>query len=231
MNMSSRKVVMQGMSRVMTYDSRSPQLLARVVAAGGLAVIPTDTVYGIVCDPCNDAAIDRLFQAKHRPRTKSIQVLLDGVEAMGRLDLSLPAPLDRLADELLPGPFSPITLVGRSCPLRTPRMEPKGPTQAVRVPDSPICRTLLQVTGPLAASSANRSGNPSVETVQQARAELGDSVDLYLDGGPTPGSVASTVVEADRTDPDGIHVLRQGVIGETRVRAILSGQTGRGEGQ
>lgn len=231
MNMSSRKVVMQGMSRVMTYDSRSPQLLARVVAAGGLAVIPTDTVYGIVCDPCNDAAIDRLFQAKHRPRTKSIQVLLDGVETMDRLDLSLPAPLDRLADALLPGPFSPIALVGRSCPLRTPRMEPDGPTQAVRVPDSPICRALLQVTGPLAASSANRSGNPSVETARQARAELGDSVDLYLDGGPTPGSVASTVVEADKADPDGIHVLRQGVIGEARVRALLSGRSSGGEGQ
>lgn len=231
MNMSIRKVVMQGMSRVMTYDSRSPQLLARVVAAGGLAVIPTDTVYGIVCDPCNDAAIDRLFQAKHRPRTKSIQVLLDRVETMDRLDLLLPAPLDRLADALLPGPFSPIAFVGQSCPLHTPRIESEGPTQAVRVPDSSICRELLQVTGPLAASSANRSGNPSVETVQQARAELGDSVDLYVDGGPTPGSVASTVVAVDKADPDGIQVLRQGVIGEAQVRALLSDRSGGEEGQ
>lgn len=209
------------MSQVLDCSHDSLLRLAEVIGRGELAVVPTDTVYGIVCDPCNDQAIARLFAAKQRARTKSIQVLLDSVEAIPALKLSLPSPLDILADRFLPGSFSPICLVGEGCGLCTPRQESDCRTQAVRVPDSDVCRSLLGLTGPLAASSANRSGNPSVRTVEEAREELGDSVACYLDGGPTPGSVASTVVEADANDPEGIRILRQGVIDQAALRKVI----------
>lgn len=209
------------MSQVLDCSQDSLLRLAEVIDSGGLAVIPTDTVYGIVCDPFNDLAIARLFAAKHRPRTKSVQVLLDSVGAIPALSLSLPAPLDILADRFLPGPFSPICRVEEGCGLCTPRQEAGCRTQAVRVPDSDICRALLAVTGPLAASSANRSGNPSVRTAAEARQQLGDSVGCYLDGGPTPGSVASSVVAADADDPEGIRILRQGVVGQEDLRQAI----------
>lgn len=199
----------------------------RVIRAGGLAVIPTDTVYGIVCDPFDDGALSALFAAKHRPRSKSLQVLLDAVESVSRLGLTIPSPLDRLSRIFLPGAFSPICLAGEDCRLHTLRQEEGVSTQAIRVPDSVASRSILAVTGPLAASSANLSGHPSVATVQEAIDQLGDSVDIYVDAGPTPGSTPSTVVAADPEAPGGIVILRQGAISSQAVRRALAGQDGR----
>ena len=165
------------------------------------------------------AAIDRLFTVKRRPRTKSLQVLLDSTDRLVSLGLSLPAPLDVLAARFLPGPFSPICLAGVQCPLATVRVDDR--TQAVRVPDSDVTRRIIAAVGPLAASSANISGGESCATVEQAKQQLGDSVDLYLDGGPTPGPVASTIVTADPTGADDIRMVREGVIKESAIRAAL----------
>lgn len=206
---------------VMPVSDESLAQAERIIAAGGLVVIPTDTIYGIACDPANNEAIDRLFTAKRRPRTKSLQVLLDSQDRLESLDLRLPAPLDVLADRFLPGPFSPICLAGPQCRLATVRADDH--TQAVRVPDSDVTRRIIAVTGPLAASSANISGGPSCMTAQDAYAQLGDSVDLYIDAGPTPGAVASTIVAADPDGADGIAILRHGVIDDSRIRAVLRG--------
>lgn len=210
-------------------DDEALRLLNLVIGRGELAVIPTDTVYGVVCDPFNRQAIDRLFAAKHRPSTKSIQILLPSLDLMDQLDLTLPSPLDLLADRFLPGSISLISKAGGQCQLSTLRQEDGYKTQAIRVPDCRVSRAILTVTGPLAASSANQSGHSSVCTVTQARQELGDAVSLYVDGGPTPGSVASTVVTGDRTDPDGIRILRQGLLKQEDLRqAIREGQSGGG---
>lgn len=204
---------------VLPVSDESLAQAERIIAAGGLVVIPTDTIYGIACNPTNNAAIDRLFTVKRRPRTKSLQVLLDSPDRLASLGLSLPAPLDVLAARFLPGPFSPICLAGVQCPLATVRVDDR--TQAVRVPDSDVTRRIIAAVGPLAASSANISGGESCATVEQAKQQLSDSVDLYLDGGPTPGPVASTIVTADPTGADGIRMVREGVIKESAIRAAL----------
>lgn len=206
---------------VMPVSDESLAQAERIIAAGGLVVIPTDTIYGIACNPFDTAAIDRLFAAKRRPRSKSLQVLLACVDGIGELGLELPEPLDALAASFLPGPFSPICLARPQCRLATVRADDH--TQAVRVPDSDVTRRIIAVTGPLAASSANISGGPSAMTAQEAYAQLGDGVDLYIDAGPTPGAVASTIVAADPTAADGIAILRHGVIDDSRIRAVLRG--------
>ncbi|AKV55493.1 Sua5/YciO/YrdC/YwlC family protein [Bifidobacterium actinocoloniiforme DSM 22766] len=204
--------------------------LRRVIRSGGLAVIPTDTVYGIVCDPYSDAAIDTLFAAKERPRSKSLQVLLPSVAAIDQLGLDLPDSLARLSSRFLPGAFSPICLARPDCRLKTLRQEAAGLTQAVRVPDSDDCRAALAAAGPLAASSANISGHPSVQSVQEAYDQLGDRVALYLDGGSTKGPTPSTVVAVQPDQPGGVTILRQGAIGSDRIFEALGmgRQGGRG---
>jgi len=94
-------------------------------------------------------------------------------------------------------------------------------TQGIRIPNSALCLAILKATGPLAASSANRSGDESAQTVQEAVDAFGSEVDLYLDGGPTQGHVSSTVVKADPYARDGIEILREGVIAQNVIRKAL----------
>lgn len=191
---------------------------ASVIAAGGLVVIPTDTVYGVACDPRNRAAIDRIYQVKRRPRFKALQVLLADIDQLDALDLDLPAPLNRLAAQFLPGAFSPIAIAREGCNLATVGFDG---TQGIRVPNSTLTARILGVTGPLAASSANRSGNQSAQSVDEAVEAFGDDVQLYLDGGSTQGHIASTVVAADPHGRDGITILREGVIPQSAIRLAL----------
>lgn len=221
------------MSEVCKIDGVSLARAAQVVKDGGLVVLPTDTVYGIACSPYSEAAIARIYQAKRRPLTKPLQILLAGVGDLDALGLRLPSPLDVLAEAFLPGPFSPIAEAKGGCTLAT--LSDGGgnsgtKTQGVRVPDFEPCLETLRATGPLACSSANRSGQESAQSVREALAAFGDDVDLYLDGGPTGGTVASTVVMADASERDGITITREGKISEAEVRAALrQGDTsGRG---
>lgn len=197
-----------------------------IVRGGGIIVVPTDTVYGVACSPFDPSAIAAIFHAKHRPRAKSLQILLPSLEWVQKLGLQLSPALEKLSEALLPGGLSPIATAGPYCKLETTRLIGDGAggslqTQAVRVPDSAPLRRILDVTGPLAATSANISGQSPATSAQEAADALGTSVALYLDAGPTPGPVASTVVEDDPSDPDGIHVLREGVIADSRLRSIL----------
>lgn len=209
-------------------DATTLERARSIIDAGGVLVVPTDTVYGVACSPFNDLAIERIFDLKHRPRAKSIQVLLPSLDALPDLGLKLPDPLDRLSRALLPGAFSPITLAEPASPLKTVRVETAEDgstfhTQAIRVPDSAALHEILMVLGPLAATSANLSGQASATSAAEASAALGEGVDFYFDAGPTPGPVASTVVAADSTAEDGIAILREGVIPAARIHKIVAG--------
>lgn len=192
------------------------------IAQGGVAVIPTDTVYGIVCDPHNADAIARIYAIKQRPHYKSLQVLLASTDQIDELGLALPVPLNRLAAQFCPGAFSPIAVAQDSCTLQTLHTTPTGQrTQGIRIPNSALTLRLLRTIGPVAASSANRSGERSAQTVEEAIAAFGDDVDIYVDGGATPGHVASTVVAADPLARDGIEILREGVIPAAVIRKAI----------
>lgn len=214
------------MGEITLIDCDSLEHARKLIADGKLIVFPTDTVYGIACDPYNNEAIDRLFAAKQRPREKTLQVLMPSVGSMEALGLRLPLPLDVLSERFLPGAFSPICDALPTCRLKTVRTvfeesEPERLTQAIRVPDCAESLHVLTALGALAVSSANLSGEESATTAQEAQEAFGDAVALYFDGGATPGPVPSTVVAADATKPDGIDILREGVLPEATVRAVL----------
>lgn len=217
------------MSDVRAIDEDSLALAAKVVSEGGLVVLPTDTVYGVAANPFSAEAVSRIYEAKCRPRSKALQVLLASVDDLGGLGLYLPDTLACLSKVFLPGPFSPIAVAKQDSRLVTLHEDNEGErTQAVRVPDSRACLNTLRATGPLACSSANRSGGESPQTVEEAVEALGNDVDLYLDGGPTSSHVASTVVAADANKLGGIRVIREGVIDESRLLKALADSENRG---
>ncbi|WP_427877316.1 L-threonylcarbamoyladenylate synthase [Gardnerella sp. 2492-Sm] len=223
------------MRKICTINEESLQLAAQIINAGGVIVVPTDTVYGVACDPFNEAAVAKIYELKRRPRTKALQILMSSVDDLEKLGLYLPSPLDILGKKFLPGGYSPIarakkgSIASRLATLcRTSETDAQNDaqndaqaeaTQGVRVPDCPELMQILRVTGPLAASSANRSGHESADSVEEAVAAFGDEIPLYLNAGPTRSHVASTVVGADPNDKDGIVILREGVISEEQIRA------------
>lgn len=210
------------MADVRSVDEQSLVEAKRIIEHGGVIVLPTDTVYGIACDPRNPNAIARIYEAKKRARSKALQIIVSSVNDLPSLGLTLPSPLDVLAQRFLPGAFSPIAVADENCALQTLRVTDDGTrTQAIRVPDSDASLRILRAIGPVAASSANRSGNESAQTVDEAVAAFGDDVDLYLDAGPTENHTASTVVAADPDAPDGIVILREGKIPTTQLRAAM----------
>ena len=158
------------MSEICTVNDESLARAVEIIHDGGLVVIPTDTVYGVACDPRNIEAIRKVFAAKQRPKYKSLQVLLPSIESMEKLHLTLPVPLNRLAAMFMPGAFSPIAEAEDDCSLATLRHDPTTgkATQGVRIPNSAVALRILRATGPLAATSANRSGEESAQTVQEA---------------------------------------------------------------
>ena len=224
------------MSKICNINEESLQMAAQIINEGGVIVVPTDTVYGVACDPFNEAAVAKIYELKRRPRTKALQILMSGVEDLEKLGLYLPSPLDILGKKFLPGGYSPIARAKKGsiasnlatlCKTNetdaqnNAQTQSTEATQGVRVPDCPELMQILRVTGPLAASSANRSGNESADSVEEAFAAFGNEIPLYLNAGPTRSHVASTVVGADSNDEDGIVILREGVISESEIRESL----------
>ena len=197
--------------------SEHPQAVERaqaVIRRGGLVVFPTDTVYGLAADPFNRQAVARLFDVKGRAASKAIAVLVGGADQLNQVTQSLNEPANRLVAHYWPGALT--IVVPRHPDL--PAELSAYPTVGVRMPDHSFALNLLRSTGPLATTSANRSGGPNAVTAQEVQAQLGSAVDLILDGGPCPGGVPSTVV--DCTGPD-IRVLRQGAIPADEIERLF----------
>jgi L-threonylcarbamoyladenylate synthase len=186
------------------------------VRAGGLVVLPTDTVYGIGGDAFSADAVSGLLAAKGRGRNMPPPVLVGSVRAASALAESLGAFGQDLIDEFWPGP---LTLVFRAAPtLRWDLGETNG-TVAIRMPLHPVALELLRRTGPLAVSSANTTGSPAATTAAEARAQLGESVDVYLDGGPCADNVPSTIVDLTGSMP---RVLRAGAVSVDQLRKVAT---------
>ncbi|HET6561254.1 MAG TPA: L-threonylcarbamoyladenylate synthase [Marmoricola sp.] len=188
---------------------------SRMLQRGRLAVLPTDTVYGVAADAFSPESVQRLLDAKGRGRQMPPPVLVSAKTTLEALAIGVPDWARALVEELWPGP---LTLVLRQQPsLQWDLGETRG-TVAVRMPDHEVALELLARTGPLAVSSANRSGLPAALTVDEAEEMLGDSVRVYLDGGAAPGPVPSTIV--DCTGEQG-RLLRQGVLPVERLNEVV----------
>ncbi len=195
---------------------------ARVLAAGGLVAIPTDTVYGIAVALATPGGIERLFAAKARPPDKAIALLLADADQASEIGV-LNASATQLARAFWPGG---LTLV---VPRRADRPLPAAlgggtlapgdiPTVGLRVPDHEAPRALARVVGPLPTTSANRSGEPEARDADEIEARLGDALELILDGGPAIGGPASTVVDCAGDRPT---VLRVGAIPVAAIDEIV----------
>jgi L-threonylcarbamoyladenylate synthase len=214
-----------------TYDCAVPaELLAGMRLAraalgrGELAVIPTDTVYGVAADAFDPRAVQRLLDAKGRTRQSPPPVLIPGVTTLEALATDIPDVARELVERFWPGGLTVILTATPS--LAWDLGETRG-TVALRMPDDSIALELLAETGPLAVSSANLTGRPPARTAADAVAMLGDSIAVYLDGGvrPDPARVqegdepSSTIV--DLTVPDSVRIVRQGAISRARIEEVV----------
>jgi len=186
------------------------------VAGGGLVVLPTDTVYGIGADAFSPEAVQALLDAKGRGRQMPPPVLIGDVRTLDGLATDVPDDARRLAEAFWPGG---LTLIVRAQPSLAWDLGETHGTVALRVPDHEAARALLRRTGPMAVSSANRSGEPAALTAADALRMLGDSVRVYLDAGESPGQVASTIVDA--TGPE-LRVVRQGAISLVALNEVAA---------
>lgn len=189
---------------------------ARAALAGALVVLPTDTVYGIGTRPDDPRATARLFEAKGRPRDLELPVLVASraeAEAAARFDERARA----LAGRFWPGPVS--LVLARAERSRGWDLGEDRVTIAVRMPHHPLALEVLARTGPLAVTSANRTGEPTPDTADGLRAVFGDAVEVYLcEEAPLSGT-PSTVV--DLTGPD-LRIVRTGAVAEEELLAALS---------
>ncbi len=172
---------------------------------GGLVAFPTDTVYGLAAAIFDISAIERLFEVKERDQTKAIAVLMSSPRDLEKVAINPSKSALKLAERYWPGP---LTLIFSKLP-EIPDILSPLPTIGVRVPDHPDALALMDITGPLAVTSANLSGGENTSTADEVLAQLEGRVELVLDGGRTPGGHPSTVVDCTSTD---LRILREGPI-------------------
>jgi len=180
-------------------------LACEVVRAGGLIVFPTDTLYGLGCDPHMPSALQKVYAAKGRSMTKAIPVLISHPDQLVGLVSGLPEQAGRLMEQWWPGALTLVLPKHSDLPLDlTPY-----PGLAVRMPDHPVALSLLNQTGPLAVTSANLSDRENPRDAEGVLSQLDGTVDLILDGGELTGGQASTIIDCLGKEPK---QLRKGPI-------------------
>lgn len=196
---------------------RSAALAAATAAvtSGRLVVMPTDTVYGIGADAFDGGAVASLLAAKGRGRDMPVGVLVGSWHTIEGLVYAVPDSARELIRAFWPGALS---LVVRQAPsLQWDLGDARG-TVMLRMPLHPVALELLRQTGPMAVSSANVSGQPPATTAEEAQRQLGDLVEVYLDGGPCPEQAASTIVDLTVQPP---RILREGPVSVEAVARVL----------
>jgi tRNA threonylcarbamoyl adenosine modification protein (Sua5/YciO/YrdC/YwlC family) len=213
------------------FDCRDEaQLLAgmrqarQAIGRGELVVLPTDTVYGVAADAFSAGAVQRLLEAKGRGRQSPPPVLVAGLSTLRALVAEVPDAVEKLVEEFWPGG---LTIVLPAQPSLSWDLGDTFGTVAVRMPANNLALELLEETGPLAVSSANLTGRTAAIIASDARNMLGDSVAVYLDGGPSSTGVASTIIDATSlvgevpgVEPV-VRVLREGAVERAALREVL----------
>lgn len=205
-----------------TNDAQRAEGLAhaqKAIAAKQVIVMPTDTVYGIAADAFSPQAVATLLAAKGRGRNMPPPVLIPRIGTMEGLAVDIPDDARKLAEKYWPGP---LTLIFHAQPTLTWDLGETHGTVALRVPDDQLALDLLTITGPLAVSSANRTGQEAAQSAAEARTQLAESVEVYLEGGfrplegtdPTP----STIVDATGLR---LRVVREGAISLEEIKRMI----------
>lgn len=187
-----------------------------VLRDGGVVALPTDTVYGIGVALDTPGGVERLFEAKRRPPDKGIMLLLERLDQASEIGV-MSAAAEALAAACWPGGLTVVVPQRHDRPLPV-ALTGGTRTIGLRVPDHPAPRALAGGVGPLPTTSANVSGLPEARDAGEIRAQLGDAIDLILDGGQAHGGPASTVVDCTGSMP---RILRVGAVPLDRVARIL----------
>jgi tRNA threonylcarbamoyl adenosine modification protein (Sua5/YciO/YrdC/YwlC family) len=204
------------------YDCNDPTVrpgalssATHCVQSGQLVVLPTDTVYGVGADAFDATAVGDLLAAKGRGRDMPVPVLVGSWSTIEGLVSMVSATTWDLVEAFWPGG---LTLIVEQAPSLSWDLGDARGTVAVRMPLHPVAIELLEKTGPMAVSSANRTGRPPALTAQEAQEQLGDDIAVYLDGGPARTGVASTIVDVTAEVP---RIVRAGAVSAEQLRAVV----------
>jgi L-threonylcarbamoyladenylate synthase len=204
-------------------DEPEDALIARVAEAldrGEVAALPTDTFYGLAVDPVNLRAVDKIYDLKSRARHKPLSLLIADVSQGYELARNVSTAFDRLAERFWPGPLTVIVRASSRLPLR---VTANTGNVALRVPETAICRAVVQKLGvPITATSANLRGHGECTYAAAVYEQFGDKISLIVDGGPTARSMATTIVDLSGGD-DSWMILREGAIPTHEIVLALHG--------
>jgi L-threonylcarbamoyladenylate synthase len=186
-----------------------------ILKQGGIVAFPTDTVYGLGACISIPQAVERVYQVKGRPRSMALPLLLADKSQIAQVAEPVPPIAWLLADKFLPGALTMVLPRAKSVP---DIVTGGGKTVAVRIPAHPVPVALVRGLGaPIVGTSANLSGKPSSLTAEEVYAQLGDRVDLIIDGGRCPSGKESTIIDLTRQTP---MVLREGVISKEELKQV-----------
>lgn len=198
------------------FDPQAIEKAHAIIRSGGLIAFPTDTVYGLACDPWNEQAILTLYKAKRRPPDKAIPVLIGDMEQLRLVASQIDPKAAHIASKFWPGALTILLTKDASLP---PVLS-QYPSVGIRMPDHPALLALLKTTGPLATTSANLSGSANLVSAEEVFSQFNGSLDLVLDGGETAGDMASTVVDCTGKD---LVILRRGPIAASELLSAWNG--------
>ena len=189
---------------------------AQIINYGGTVVFPTETVYGIGVDGLNSVAIKKLYDIKNRPLNKPISLLVSDINMIESVAKDITETEYKIIERFLPGPLTIVLKKKKIIPdILTSNMDTVG----IRIPNSEIAKRLIEIVGkPIATSSANISGKASGVDVDDIKADLGNKVDCFIDGGKSELGVSSTVIKINKRK---INILRKGVITEEDILKVL----------
>lgn len=209
---------MVGEIRLVKVSLNIQQQIERGIAIlkqGGLVAFPTDTVYGLGAGAYLPQAVERVYQVKERPRHMPLPLLLADVSQITEVADPVPPVAWRLIHRFLPGALTLVLPKSNSVPAI---LTAGGSTIALRIPAHPIALALIGGSGtPLVGTSANLSGQPSPLTADEVYAQLGDRIDLIIDGGRCPGGKESTIVDVTTEPPV---ILREGAISKGEIEQV-----------
>jgi L-threonylcarbamoyladenylate synthase len=198
--------------KILKASATAVKKAAQIVEEGGVIVYPTDTVYGLGCNPFNEDAVKKIFRIKGK-RTKPLPILASDVKEIEKIAHTTDKAL-KFAEKFWPGPLTMILLKKPSLPSLVTR---DLDSVAVRVPNHKVALELIRTSGGLlVGTSANRTGKKSPRTAQEAAKQIGEEADLIIDDGPTPIGASSTIIDLTR---EKLEIVRQGPI---KLNDILS---------
>ncbi len=203
-------------TKILKDDEKGIKTAAEILKSGGIVAIPTETVYGLAASAYSDEAIEKVFLAKGRPQDNPLIVHISNIEEIDNIVSQMPGEARELAERFWPGP---LTMVLPRTDRVSPRVSAGLSTVAVRMPENEVARRIIRECGiPLAAPSANLSGNPSPTTADHVIADLSGRIDAVVVSGHSSVGVESTVVSLAVNPP---RLLRPGKITAEELRDIL----------